>query len=331
MRSAEATTILPGRKSLKKFVIISLPPFPSWPSHQFCWCCGKYESAGNAGTTQCEANSVSLRRIVCHSRASCLIRTCVCWIFHLSLTHISLPLHFYHLAVTINHLIRGPQDCLVVMVMCIVESGASLHVMWLSSLNNEEKKHIRPISKTVDIQTANGIVVSDTQAKVNIKERGAYLWVDLVKDSQSVLSLGRLCNELGDSYPWPSGETPRFSKGKKVMECSIDNFVPVVAVTKRKAVPSIESQPKSGCSRSWSHIWSDQGIPQECLQRTVEQVVDMHELENTLTAQNTFLFPRTQSQFVPQQFQLTSAFCVKPTVVQVSALCLRRTGIPEAL
>ena len=30
-----------------------------------------------------------LKRIVCQSRASCLIRTHHCWIFHLSLTHIS--------------------------------------------------------------------------------------------------------------------------------------------------------------------------------------------------------------------------------------------------
>ena len=71
-------------------------------------------------------------------------------------------------------------------------------------------------------------------------ELGAYLWAHLVADSPSVLSLGGFCNELGCSYSWPSGEAPRLSKGKKVIECSIENFVPVVAVTKLKAVPSIE-------------------------------------------------------------------------------------------
>ena len=91
----------------------------------------------------------------------------------------------------------------------------------------------------LDIRTGNGIVISDTQAKVHIKERGAYLWIHLVKDSPSVLLMGRLCNELGCSYSWPSEETPRLSKGKIVIECSIDNFVPVVAVTKQEAVPSI--------------------------------------------------------------------------------------------
>ena len=120
-----------------------------------------------------------------------------------------------------------------------VDSGASLHMMGLSSLNHNEKKTIRRSRTILDIQTASGVVVSDAQAKVYIKERGAYLWIHLVKDSPSVLLMGRLCNELGCSYSWPSEETPRLSKGEKVIECSIDNFVPVTAVTKQEAVPSI--------------------------------------------------------------------------------------------
>ena len=44
-------------------------------------------------------------------------------------------------------------------------------------------------STVLDNQIANSSVVSDTQAKVYIKELGAYLWIHLVKDSPSVLSL----------------------------------------------------------------------------------------------------------------------------------------------
>ena len=101
----------------------------------------------------------------------------------------------------------------------IVDSGASLQIMGLSSLNHKEKNTIRRSSKILDIQTANGIVVSDTQAKVFILELGAYLRIQLVEDSASVLSLGRLCNALGYSYSWPTGETPRCSTGEKVFEC----------------------------------------------------------------------------------------------------------------
>ena len=57
--------------------------------------------------------------------------------------------------------------------------------------------------------------------------------------SPSVLSLGRLCNEFGFSYSWASGGTPRLSKGETVIECRIEIFVLMVAVTEQKAVPSI--------------------------------------------------------------------------------------------
>ena len=67
----------------------------------------------------------------------------------------------------------------------------------LSSLNHQEKKTTRQSNNILDVQTARGIVVSDTQAKVCIKELDAYPWIHLVKDSPSVPSLGRLCNELG--------------------------------------------------------------------------------------------------------------------------------------
>ena len=57
----------------------------------------------------------------------------------------------------------------------IVDSGASLHMMGLLSLSKKEKKTVRQSSTILDIQTANGIVVSDTQAKVYIQELGAHL------------------------------------------------------------------------------------------------------------------------------------------------------------
>ena len=78
--------------------------------------------------------------------------------------------------------------------MYIVDSGASLHMMGLSSLSEKEKKTIRQSSKILDIQTANDIVLSDTQAK---GLHNNYLWVHLVEDSPSVLSMGRLCHEIG--------------------------------------------------------------------------------------------------------------------------------------
>ena len=48
---------------------------------------------------------------------------------------------------------------------------------------------------------------------------------------------------------WPSGGFPRLSEGKRVIECSIENFVPVVAVTQHRVCPSVDFSPASGnCS-----------------------------------------------------------------------------------
>ena len=92
--------------------------------------------------------------------------------------------------------------------MYTVDIGASLKMMGLSSANHKEKMTIRQSNKILDIPTASGIVVSDTQAKGYIKELGVHLWVHLVKDSPSLLSLGRPNNELDYSYSWPTRETP---------------------------------------------------------------------------------------------------------------------------
>ena len=67
-----------------------------------------------------------------------------------------------------------------------------------------------------------------------------------MKCLQSVLSLGRLCSELVSSYSWPAGGSPRLPRGKRVIECSIANFVSTVAVTKHGIAPSIESSPAKG-------------------------------------------------------------------------------------
>ena len=53
-----------------------------------------------------------------------------------------------------------------------VDSGASSHMMVLSSLNSKDKKTIRRSIRILHIQTANGSVVSDTQTKVYMKELG---------------------------------------------------------------------------------------------------------------------------------------------------------------
>ena len=107
--------------------------------------------------------------------------------------------------------------------MYIVDSGAPLHMMEVSSLNHRERR-LFDSQANFWIFRPPLALCSQTQANVYIKELGACLWVHLVKGSPSVLSLGRLCNELGYCCSWPTEETPRVSKGKKVIECNIEKL-----------------------------------------------------------------------------------------------------------
>ena len=58
--------------------------------------------------------------------------------------------------------------------MYFVDSGASLHMMEVSSLIEQEKTTDRCSSKALNIQTASGMVTTDTQAKVYIRELCAF-------------------------------------------------------------------------------------------------------------------------------------------------------------
>ena len=99
--------------------------------------------------------------------------------------------------------------------------------MGISSLPPKMKRIIRDSEHILDIQTADGYVVSTLKAKVHNKELGIHLWVHLVEESPSALSQGRLCNELDSSCSWPSGSTPKLT-GKRGFACDIEHFVPLV-------------------------------------------------------------------------------------------------------
>ena len=124
-------------------------------------------------------------------------------------------------------------------------------------------------------------MVSETQAKVHIQEHDAWLWEDAVKDSPSELSSARLCNGLGYSYSRPTEETPRLSEGKKVIECNIENFVSMIAVTQQMEVPSIEFSTAKG---NFEREQEDEDTILDLLQPFTEGSEERDASSSTLTA-----------------------------------------------
>ena len=114
----------------------------------------------------------------------------------------------------------------------------------------------------------NGFVRSTKEATEYIQELDIHVYVTLVEDSPSVLSLGRLYDELGCSKSWQTGGDPTMTKDKKTITCCIDNFVPLVAVTHQNLLHLPDTTPRGEilcqvrkwrkqCSNCWNTAVKD--------------------------------------------------------------------------
>ena len=60
------------------------------------------------------------------------------------------------------------------------------------------------------------------------KELEKYLTMKVLENTPAVLSLGKLCDEIGYSYEWINGQKPHLIKDGIRIICNTENFVPIV-------------------------------------------------------------------------------------------------------
>ena len=65
------------------------------------------------------------------------------------------------------------------------------------------------------------------------------LCVHLVEDSPAVLSLGVLCETMGHSCPWKTGEQPSLTQHGITYQGRSENHVSGVAVTRHQSTPTV--------------------------------------------------------------------------------------------
>ena len=61
-----------------------------------------------------------------------------------------------------------------------------------------------------------------------VKELNIFLTLKVLEKTPAVLSLGKLCDENGDSYEWINGQNPHRKKIGIRMQCNTENFAPIV-------------------------------------------------------------------------------------------------------
>ena len=73
-------------------------------------------------------------------------------------------------------------------------------------LNSAELKTVTTSRSPMTVITANGEVQTNEEATVYVKELGIFLTSKILEETPAVFSLGKLCDEHGDSYEWINGQ-----------------------------------------------------------------------------------------------------------------------------
>ena len=66
------------------------------------------------------------------------------------------------------------------------------------------------------------------EATVYVKELDLFVTVKLLEDTLAVLSLGKLCEDHGYCCEWTVGQKPQLIKDGRRIQCSTENYVPIV-------------------------------------------------------------------------------------------------------
>ena len=103
-----------------------------------------------------------------------------------------------------------------------------MHMLSKRDSSSEELDTLRRSRTPTVVLTANGEVHTNEEAQENDHDLDLFVTVQLLEETPAVPSLGKLCDDLGYSYEWVSGQKPRLTKQGKKFSCKTDNFVPLV-------------------------------------------------------------------------------------------------------
>ena len=90
----------------------------------------------------------------------------------------------------------------------MVDSGASMRMLSRKDLESAEKDTIRVPRTPAMVVTANGEVPTNEEATVYVYDLDLFVTVQLLEDTPTVLSLGKLSEYHGYSCEWSTGQKP---------------------------------------------------------------------------------------------------------------------------
>ena len=114
---------------------------------------------------------------------------------------------------------------------CIVDTGASEHIISRKDLSPSELRTIRKSEYKVDFQIANDLTSSDTIVDIYIQDFYLYVTAWVFEDSPPLVSAGKLVEDYDAKFSWSLAEGPLLRIGDKVIQCQTKARCPFVAVS----------------------------------------------------------------------------------------------------
>ena len=108
---------------------------------------------------------------------------------------------------------------------------------------------------------ANGEVHTNDEAQVFVHDLDLFVTVQSLEETVAVFSLGKLCEDHGNSNEWVSGQKPRWTTEVKTIVCKTDNLVPLVVPGLSTSSGSFSSSTSTSTSPAQER--SDEPPPRE--------------------------------------------------------------------
>ena len=83
-----------------------------------------------------------------------------------------------------------------------------MHMISKKDLKSAEMDTLTESCSPTIVISGNGEVQTHEGATVYVKELDMFLTLKVVENTPAVLSLGKLCDEHGNSYEWINGQKP---------------------------------------------------------------------------------------------------------------------------
>ena len=124
-----------------------------------------------------------------------------------------------------------------------------MHMLRRKDLNPAELDTIRVSTTPTTIIRVNGKVQTNEEATVYVYD--LIYSVQILEDTPTVLSLGKLCEDHGYSFEWTSGHKPHLIKNCRIIQCNTENYMSIV-------VPGLSTRSSSSTAST-----SPTSIPQD--------------------------------------------------------------------